>query len=526
MSEEIAQLLQKGIAAARAGNKALARRLLLEVTDRDERNEEAWLWLSGVVEDLEESKLCLQNVLTINPTNERARQGLAWVEQQLARRAPPPPLPFEAPPPIEEQIAATGLLPEVPAEEEEVAPPENRIPCPACGAMNFDFATECVKCNFPFAITCPACGDYVPTDTGLCPSCGAELPLPQKLTGVREKEAQIEDAYRQGLAYLEKGRYQEAKASLELAIERDPSHVEAIYSLGEACANLGLTEEARQYWEEVRMLQPDHPYAERALESLLSPAERRRQAREQRKARQEQARQKKREEKEGRPPGQTLLSEFERKMEETPPPEEEAGALESFLYALMIGLVIGVAYALNFGIEGQPTREEVPAILKQSVVVALLVVAGWIVLGVAARLLSLLFKAEGKTSGYMVSAARFLIPFLWLLLPVLVSVPQVSTLLPDALQHLLKRLPQAPWLLFGGLALCWGLFLFLRGVSRVGRIPLWKGGLAGLLALLVAAAAVYGFVLFAYEPALTYVDTLWPATPTGGSPTPAPTPGG
>ncbi|GAB4534761.1 MAG: hypothetical protein Kow0063_18190 [Anaerolineae bacterium] len=69
--------LQQAIVAARAGRKEEARRLLEIVLDADERNEQAWLWMSGVVDNDEERIICLENVLTINPNNETARNGLA-----------------------------------------------------------------------------------------------------------------------------------------------------------------------------------------------------------------------------------------------------------------------------------------------------------------------------------------------------------------------------------------------------------------------------------------------------------------
>lgn len=69
--------LDQAIAAARAGRKEEARRLLESVLNIDERNEQAWLWLSGVVDSQEERIVCLENVLTINPDNEMARKGLA-----------------------------------------------------------------------------------------------------------------------------------------------------------------------------------------------------------------------------------------------------------------------------------------------------------------------------------------------------------------------------------------------------------------------------------------------------------------
>jgi hypothetical protein len=74
---DVTDTLNRAIAAAKAGRKAEARRLLETVLDADERNERAWLWLSDVVENDEERIVCLENVLTINPDNEVARKGLA-----------------------------------------------------------------------------------------------------------------------------------------------------------------------------------------------------------------------------------------------------------------------------------------------------------------------------------------------------------------------------------------------------------------------------------------------------------------
>jgi hypothetical protein len=69
--------LRQAVAAAKAGRKTEARHLLETVLDADERNEQAWLWMSGVVESDEERIICLENVLTINPQNQAARKGLA-----------------------------------------------------------------------------------------------------------------------------------------------------------------------------------------------------------------------------------------------------------------------------------------------------------------------------------------------------------------------------------------------------------------------------------------------------------------
>lgn len=69
-------LLREGIAAARAGDKALTRRLLREATELEPDNEVAWLWLAGVAGSPQDSVECLRRVLEINPANDRAREGL------------------------------------------------------------------------------------------------------------------------------------------------------------------------------------------------------------------------------------------------------------------------------------------------------------------------------------------------------------------------------------------------------------------------------------------------------------------
>jgi tetratricopeptide (TPR) repeat protein len=75
-------LLKRGIAAAKAGAVEQARALLMQVVEQDEENERAWLWLSAVVESDEERRICLENVLTLNPDNAPARKGLEKLNAQ------------------------------------------------------------------------------------------------------------------------------------------------------------------------------------------------------------------------------------------------------------------------------------------------------------------------------------------------------------------------------------------------------------------------------------------------------------
>jgi len=90
--EAIPQLLARAIQLVRERRKDEGRQLLLQVIERDEGNEQAWLWLSGVVDDPRDMQVALANALTINPGNEQARRGLEMLRQRygdlLAEAAP------------------------------------------------------------------------------------------------------------------------------------------------------------------------------------------------------------------------------------------------------------------------------------------------------------------------------------------------------------------------------------------------------------------------------------------------------
>ncbi len=88
--------LQQGIAAARAGRKEQARQLLARAIQVDQYNDDAWVWLAGVMDDPARMRQCLQQALRINPLNPQARQGIAWLDQQ-ARQASKAPSSVSAP---------------------------------------------------------------------------------------------------------------------------------------------------------------------------------------------------------------------------------------------------------------------------------------------------------------------------------------------------------------------------------------------------------------------------------------------
>lgn len=53
-----------------------ARALLKTIIREDSDSEDAWLWMSVVVENLDQSIVCLDNVLRINPNNWQAAGAL------------------------------------------------------------------------------------------------------------------------------------------------------------------------------------------------------------------------------------------------------------------------------------------------------------------------------------------------------------------------------------------------------------------------------------------------------------------
>jgi tetratricopeptide (TPR) repeat protein len=70
------KLLRDAIAAAKIGDKPLARGLLRRAIQLNPRSEVAWLWLAGLVESAAEAVACFEHVLAINPTNDHALQAI------------------------------------------------------------------------------------------------------------------------------------------------------------------------------------------------------------------------------------------------------------------------------------------------------------------------------------------------------------------------------------------------------------------------------------------------------------------
>lgn len=79
---EAQRLFERGVAAARGGQRRVAAGLLARAVQLNPRHEASWLWLSGMLDQPDEIAFCLRSVLAINPNNQRAQQGLTWLSSR------------------------------------------------------------------------------------------------------------------------------------------------------------------------------------------------------------------------------------------------------------------------------------------------------------------------------------------------------------------------------------------------------------------------------------------------------------
>jgi len=108
------ELMRQAILALRAGRKEEAYRLFSDVVDLDPTNEDALLGKAGCSRDLDETILLLQKILAMNPSNERAMEGLEWAieRKRTVSRSPVSAV-------VEQEERASSVVPEGACEETE-----------------------------------------------------------------------------------------------------------------------------------------------------------------------------------------------------------------------------------------------------------------------------------------------------------------------------------------------------------------------------------------------------------------------
>jgi hypothetical protein len=140
---DIAELVQQGLAAARVGDREEARRLLTRATQQQPDNVDAWLGLAGVVDSLPYKEKCFTTVLALDPANSDARAGLALLAQKMQAKPEPP-----VDSPAEEFVPEGGIGPCYRHPETETG-----LRCNKCGKF---ICTKCAK-RTPVGFRCPDC---------------------------------------------------------------------------------------------------------------------------------------------------------------------------------------------------------------------------------------------------------------------------------------------------------------------------------------------------------------------------------
>jgi len=78
--------LLDAIDLVKANRREEARQLLRELIREDNDFEDAWLWMSVAVDSLDQSSICLDNVLRVNPRNYEAAGALYRIRVPEIRR--------------------------------------------------------------------------------------------------------------------------------------------------------------------------------------------------------------------------------------------------------------------------------------------------------------------------------------------------------------------------------------------------------------------------------------------------------
>ncbi|MFN8459105.1 MAG: tetratricopeptide repeat protein [Anaerolineae bacterium] len=258
MEADLEKLLREGIAAARAGQKEQAQQLLLRVTDLDETNLLAWLWLSGVVKTRAEQEICLENVLDLDPNHKVAQQALARLRQQPP--TPPPEPPASSPPHSHSTTGHYQRLTPIAAPPSQTPAKAAQVSCPFCHKPASTIATVCPHCKLPLSVTCPACGTETDVEQKSCAACGRSL---------GNYRRSVEFFAELGVAYQENERYEEALKAWQSVEILEPDYPDLHLRLGEAQVGMGRLDRATRSFEQALKANPHSPQVHYAVGELL-----------------------------------------------------------------------------------------------------------------------------------------------------------------------------------------------------------------------------------------------------------------
>ena len=138
---ELQHLLEQGIAAVKRRDLAEGRGRLLQVVEKDDQQELAWLWLSVAVEGVADKEIALENVLTINPGNATARKRLSRLKKDAE--------PAQVLPVLKSDDYLAGAPPDV---DDSLDDPSQ---CAYCGHVAAETDNVCPHCGKSLYVIVP-----------------------------------------------------------------------------------------------------------------------------------------------------------------------------------------------------------------------------------------------------------------------------------------------------------------------------------------------------------------------------------
>jgi tetratricopeptide (TPR) repeat protein len=299
-NDDAERLLSAGISALKSGDNARARDLLGQAIRRNPRDERAWLWLSGAVDTDAERRQCLERVLTLNPHNAAARNGLAMLaaaaDAPVAALTPPsiaPTIPPAAPPPAR-AIAATPVVapPPAPPSLADIGPPMAVDPLASLRPtsarqkvnprMAAAIALACVVVAIgallvarrfggsssagqptaaAIAVAATATPTRLPTPTRARPTQTATATptaTPSATAAPTSTPSAADKLVLEGLEKAQRKDYQGAIVLYNRALARDPQNTEAFFQRGQARDGLGNPQSAIKNYTLVLQIDPNH----------------------------------------------------------------------------------------------------------------------------------------------------------------------------------------------------------------------------------------------------------------------------
>lgn len=272
-------MLSEAIAAARAGDRVLARDLLSRLLRADTTNAEVWLWMSSVVDSTRERIYCLESALRLDPTHRAALRGLVV----LGARPPAEP---EKAPPLRPARRATPAYATV-ARPTPVSLNWALLGASAAGLLLFcGAATVLIQLIRPLALTLaptlePVSPTPAPPEATSLPPPATPLPVETRILrtpvptelagtplaffvpatptatamiGITPRPAY--EAYSAGLAAMQRGEAEQALEFFDQMVQLQPDLADVHYFRGEALRSLGRTAEAIAEYDRAVLLDP------------------------------------------------------------------------------------------------------------------------------------------------------------------------------------------------------------------------------------------------------------------------------